>query len=252
MTTIGIAPGKRLTSDGVVVKVCHMSYNDMTRQQRYVLRKKGHDVPHKPRPSIKGFNTKAHMTCAGCNASFIGIKDPESKSNYCSVMCYRTNLSGSDNPNFKGDIKNKKCKGCSNLFNQTRSKYQSDYCSRQCSEETLLKRAEKAAIRKRIRDNVRRSILSYVKRGTKNNRKWQSILGYTTKDLCNHLQSNFTPEMNWDNYGSYWHIDHITPVSWFKFDTPDSEAFRKCWSINNLQPLEAKANIRKGNKLCLV
>jgi hypothetical protein len=82
----------------------------------------------------------------------------------------------------------------------------------------------------------------------KNNKKWETILGYSILDLMSHLESKFTPEMSWDNYGKYWHIDHIKPKSLFIYSSMEDEEFKKCWSLDNLQPLEAVENIRKGNK----
>jgi len=253
MTTIGIDPGFWLTFMGLASSsmMCH---SNLTNQQRYMLRKKGVDIPPmKPgRTPVVGYKNNYQMTCSGCGSEFKGLKDPASKRNFCSADCYRSSLAGSSNPNFRGGVKRLKCKGCNADYDVSRSqKYAHIYCSKECRLATKAKNASERKILKRLKDNVRRSILSYIKRGTKNNRKWQSILGYTTVDLAKHLESQFTPEMTWENYGKYWHIDHITPTSWFRFTTPDCEAFRKCWSLNNLQPLEAKANIRKGNKLCL-
>jgi len=203
------------------------------------------------KPSLLGYDTSAKMTCSGCNKEFIGTKDPRSKRNFCSSKCYLSRISGSANPNFRGGFVKKKCKGCAKNFHQKLGGYQSPYCNSECRIKTMNDRRKINAIRKKIKNNVRRSILSYVKKGTKANRKWQSILGYSTKDLCDHLQKQFDSNMTWENYGSYWHIDHIEPVSWFKFTTPDCEAFKRCWSLKNLQPMEAKTNIRKSNKLCL-
>jgi hypothetical protein len=53
--------------------------------------------------------------------------------------------------------------------------------------------------------------------------------------------------MTWDNYGQ-WHIDHIKPVALFEFDSTDDPGFRDCWTLDNLQPLWALDNLRKGNK----
>ena len=50
-----------------------------------------------------------------------------------------------------------------------------------------------------------------------------------------------------DNYGK-WHIDHIKPISSFNINGINSDDFKKCWSLNNLQPLWAKDNLQKGNK----
>ena len=79
-------------------------------------------------------------------------------------------------------------------------------------------------------------------------RSWEVLVGYTLEDLIQHLESQFNDKMNWDNYGSYWHVDHIKPKSLFKFETAEDPEFRECWALANLQPLEAIVNLKKGNK----
>jgi len=85
-------------------------------------------------------------------------------------------------------------------------------------------------------------------KGKKNRRSWQKLVGYTTQDLIKHLENLFDKNMNWNNYGSYWHIDHIKPQSLFNYIYPEDPEFKECWALNNLQPLEAKENIRKSNR----
>ena len=82
-------------------------------------------------------------------------------------------------------------------------------------------------------------------------RKWQFIVGYTLQELKNHLESQFTDGMTWDNYGD-WHIDHILPQSFFEFDSMADIEFKMCWRLENLQPLWAFDNISKSNKLIKV
>ena len=82
--------------------------------------------------------------------------------------------------------------------------------------------------------------------GEKRWRKWQKLLGYTINDLIKHIEKQFEPWMNWDNYGK-WHIDHIKPKSLFSFNVPEDSEFKECWSLSNLQPLEAIKNIKKSN-----
>jgi len=53
--------------------------------------------------------------------------------------------------------------------------------------------------------------------------------------------------MNWNNYGNYWAIDHIKPRSLFTYISPNDPEFKKCWSLDNLQPLEKIENIKKNN-----
>jgi hypothetical protein len=69
-----------------------------------------------------------------------------------------------------------------------------------------------------------------------------------------HLESKFESWMSWDNYGAWekdkqkWHLDHIKPQSLFEIKAADDEEFKKCWALDNLQPLEASQNMSKGNR----
>jgi len=85
-------------------------------------------------------------------------------------------------------------------------------------------------------------------KGNKNGRHWEELVEYTLGDLMKHLESKFLFEMTWENYGQ-WHIDHIRPISSFKFTSYNDLEFKQCWSLSNLQPLWAIDNIRKSNKL---
>lgn len=82
----------------------------------------------------------------------------------------------------------------------------------------------------------------------KTGRKWESIAGYSLKKLKTHLEKQFKDGMTWENYGK-WHIDHIIPISAFNFETAEDIDFKKCWALKNLQPLWAKENLSKNNKL---
>ena len=83
----------------------------------------------------------------------------------------------------------------------------------------------------------------------KNNRHWEDLVGYTVDILKKHLEKRFKPEMTWENYGAYWHIDHKIPIAAFNFEKPEDLDFRRCWSLKNLQPLESKQNMSKGAKI---
>lgn len=65
----------------------------------------------------------------------------------------------------------------------------------------------------------------------------------TYQDLIKHIEKQFDDKMTWDNYGSYWHIDHIRPKCSFK-----GNEFKECWALSNLQPLEAIENFRKSGR----
>lgn len=83
---------------------------------------------------------------------------------------------------------------------------------------------------------------------SKNRRHVFDILGYSVDDLISHIETLFKPGMNWENYGSHWHIDHKRPVSWFNYATTYDEQFKECWALRNLQPLEAAINLSKQDR----
>ena len=99
-----------------------------------------------------------------------------------------------------------------------------------------------------ISNRIRTQIHKHLKlRGLSKGGKTFALLGYTGTELYNHLQSQFTESMSWDNMGE-WHIDHIRPVSSFDYDSTEHPDFKKCWALNNLQPLWAQDNLNKNNK----
>lgn len=92
-----------------------------------------------------------------------------------------------------------------------------------------------------------RSHIFYATKQAKNNTKWINIVGYSVQELRIHLESLFVDGMSWDNYGK-WHIDHIRPVASFDFSGDPFGTAKECWQLDNLQPLWAIDNIKKGAK----
>ena len=82
----------------------------------------------------------------------------------------------------------------------------------------------------------------------KNKQSWLDIVNYNIEELKVHLENKFRDGMTWENYGKHWHIDHIKPVSHFKFTSKFDQEFKECWQLTNLQPLLAKENLSKGNR----
>ena len=65
-------------------------------------------------------------------------------------------------------------------------------------------------------------------------------LGISTEEFRQYLESQFNSKMNWDNYGSYWEIDHIKEIE--NFDFTKKEHILKCWNYKNLRPLTIEEN----------
>lgn len=74
------------------------------------------------------------------------------------------------------------------------------------------------------------------------------IFGGTVSQIKNHIEQLFEPWMSWQNYGhKTWHIDHIKPCS--SFDLTDPAQQKICFNFHNLQPLAAKTNLQKSDKI---
>lgn len=67
-------------------------------------------------------------------------------------------------------------------------------------------------------------------------------LDFTYGSFLVHLESQFTSEMNWENYGEYWEIDHVIPKQKLKYNSPEDKNFKICWSLKNLRPLVVSEN----------
>ena len=100
----------------------------------------------------------------------------------------------------------------------------------------------------RMQKNVSANVSNSLRRAkvSKNGKFW-NMIGYSADELKVHLENLFTKGMTWDNYGE-WHIDHVKPKSLFEIKNFGDREFMACWSLENLQPLWAQDNIRKGNK----
>ena len=72
------------------------------------------------------------------------------------------------------------------------------------------------------------------------------LIGCSIPKLRQHLENQFTFGMNWKNYGFGWHVDHRLPCS--SFDLPNEEEQLKCFNYQNLQPMWASENKKKGAK----
>jgi hypothetical protein len=102
----------------------------------------------------------------------------------------------------------------------------------------------------KLQANVRSAIRHgfHYHSAAKDNSTWNA-LPYTPQQLKEHLERQFADWMTWENYGSRWDIDHIYPQSKLPFDSFDHPNFIRCWSLDNLQPLDKSLNQSKSNRI---
>jgi hypothetical protein len=109
-------------------------------------------------------------------------------------------------------------------------------------------RKRRSTAKGRLNHSISSYIRKSLKNGSKSERNWESLVGYTLSQLQRHLEKQFQAGMTWDNYGE-WHIDHKIPLSVFNFEHPEDIDFKRAWDLKNLQPLWATDNIVKNAKI---
>ena len=62
------------------------------------------------------------------------------------------------------------------------------------------------------------------------------LIGCSREDFISYVEKQFDKNMNWDNYGTYWELDHIKPLS-------GGGSFH----YSNCQPLSITENRKKSN-----
>ncbi len=113
-----------------------------------------------------------------------------------------------------------------------------------------LKRSNKK-LRGTVRGNLEHRMSNYIRQslqGKKERKSWKTLVDFSFDQLKKHLEKKFLPGMSWENR-NLWHVDHIIPVTAFNYSRPEHIDFKRCWSLENLQPLWKIDNIKKGNKL---
>lgn len=109
----------------------------------------------------------------------------------------------------------------------------------------LKKQRERNSIKLQLSNQARGAIYKAIRFHSK---FIEQLLGYTENQLKEHLENQFTSEMTWDNYGSYWEIDHIIPINVFNYQAVSDKEFKICWSLLNLRPLLCKENRERDRR----
>lgn len=98
---------------------------------------------------------------------------------------------------------------------------------------------------KKLDKSISRSIYRSLKR-RKRGFIWEDTIQIGYEGLKTHLENQFTEEMNWDNYGSFWVVDKIIQTSFYRYSDRVNGEFRKAWSLKNFRPLGRVEHNRRG------
>ena len=92
---------------------------------------------------------------------------------------------------------------------------------------------------------IKKSLAARLRNVLNKNDTTMNYIGCNIQYFREWLEYNFTAEMNWDNYGKFWSIDHIIPVC--KFDLTNETQKFQCWNWSNMMPVTIKYNSSKKN-----
>lgn len=186
--------------------------------------------------------------CSNCGIQFEKYAKP-AKNYFCSFSCYNEFRIGDQNGNWKGGDISFNCKECNKKFTVRRdriSKQKGDFCSKECYVKHIQKN-KMSYIQKRLSKQNIKNLLYWLRFNSKIKTDWIERYGYNPDEFKNHIESLFKKGMTWQNYG-LWELDHIRPIYTFRFESNKDKEFKKCFALNNLQPLWKIENSLKGRK----
>lgn len=107
----------------------------------------------------------------------------------------------------------------------------------------------KAKIRNKTDENYRlkKALRSRLHKCIKKNKLTMKYIDCDLDFFKKWLSFNFNENMSFENYGPYWHLDHVLPCSKFNFENEDD--ISKCFIWYNIQPLEGILNMSKHNNI---
>lgn len=150
-------------------------------------------------------------------------------------------------------LKSHYCKDCNKIIHYDTWKYGKKRCL-SCAMKNRYKnhihsswKSRKLNMDFKLKEYLR-SRIYHVLKGLNKSKPTMKLIGCSIEFLKKYVASKFKRGMSWNNYGFYgWHIDHIRPCASFDLSKPEEQ--KKCFNYKNLQPLWAKDNILKSDKL---
>ena len=152
-----------------------------------------------------------------------------------------------------------KCKECEkkrSLLNYYNNKEKYDSYNRKYKKENneKINETRRKYTRKKMEipeERFKRNLKTLLCIKLKNNKKDKSVfyLGENIENIKKWIEFNWNDCMNWENYGTYWEIDHSLPINCF--DMKNDEDTKICFSWMNLMPLEKCVNLRKSKKILI-
>jgi hypothetical protein len=100
----------------------------------------------------------------------------------------------------------------------------------------------------RISHNLRSKISNIISKNHRSNATAE-MLGIDHETFIEWISYQFTPDMNFGNYGTVWNFDHLIPLS--KFNLLDEAELKRAMNWRNIQPIIVIKNHEKYNHIDL-
>jgi hypothetical protein len=186
------------------------------------------------RECVNKNGTSSHRsTCKTCTNEYDKKREKERRATNRATLTAICEMCGGEETlnKFAKLKKNYKHKICLECYPQFVTKQKTEWCRKEHNSNVNYRIKKSLAARLRTVLTKTDTTMNYIGCNIQYMREW--------------IEYNFTPEMNWKNYGSYWSIDHIIPVN--RFDLTDNTEKLKCWNWSNLTPVTVKYNSSKKN-----
>lgn len=213
-------PKQAIVFPDKICVICGISYTPKSENQKFCSQK-CKSKNRKPRPKSTPKRTAA--LCPSCGVEFMC----KTNQKYCSRKCSRRAHESRRRRRRKTSKK-------------TRYELDEEYRKRVIQKAIEYQKEHpiykvKGNIRKRIR-----TLLFAVNSSSE-------LIGCSSDKLRIWLESKWTQQMRWSNYGSYWVVDHKIPLS--SFDLSDQKQLRVACHYTNLQPMLKWRNARKSDTI---
>ena len=182
-------------------------------------------------------------TCRVEDCKFTGEESYFRKGKNICITCDRKRLSNYYSQNKKKILSRMKIYNSTYIktskYKENRKKYMGSVKYKNFIKEKL-----KNNIQFKLSKNMRRRISKCVQNKTESS---SNLLGCPIDLFIEWIEFNFDENMSWDNYGKYWHLDHVKPCASFNLIDTDQQYI--CFNWTNIFPLKGKDNESKGDKI---
>jgi hypothetical protein len=156
----------------------------------------------------------------------------------CCICKITKNLTEFSKNRSRRDGHNTFCKSCGSDYHRNhRDHYNELAVTRRANNPTA-----------RISNKLRLRINAILTKNVKSSAT-ADIIGIDQETFLEWISYQFTPEMNYGNYGTIWNFDHIIPMS--HFNLLDETELKKCMHFTNIQPILVIKNREKFNHIDL-